>query len=171
MGSLTTPVSAGAPGNRKGYLIQLDGLRAFAAFAVLVQHSLPPQGVNIGGLGVKLFFVLSGFLITGILIRERGCGESGAPVRKLLSVFYARRFLRIFPLFYAALALAVLFQIPRIMEALPWHLTYTSNLMIARGTGTSARAAPPCRTSGLWPWRSSSTWSGPWWCWLRRPVT
>jgi peptidoglycan/LPS O-acetylase OafA/YrhL len=56
-----------------GYMPQLDGLRCFAVLGVLVTHAWAPgplpwifDAVNWGGLGVLLFFVLSGFLITGI---------------------------------------------------------------------------------------------------------
>ena len=60
---------------RQGYMPQLDGLRAFAVLAVLYTHFLPKQywllGVYWGGVGVSLFFVLSGFLITRILLRDK----------------------------------------------------------------------------------------------------
>ena len=60
--------------NHARYMPQLDGLRAFAVGAVLIHHFFhPPRigGVDIALLGVWLFFVLSGFLITGILLRSR----------------------------------------------------------------------------------------------------
>jgi len=54
------------------YMPQLDGLRAFAVGAVLIHHFFQPPrfgGVDFALLGVWLFFGLSGFLITGILLR------------------------------------------------------------------------------------------------------
>src|SRR5713226_8887470 len=103
----------GAGDNSESHMVQLDGLRAIAAGAVLVQHSLPVPGFSVGQAGVKLFFVLSGFLITGILVRERERMHArGVPLWRVMGVFYGRRFLRIFPLYYAALLLAVLFQLP-----------------------------------------------------------
>lgn len=76
----------------------LDGLRAIAVFLVVLYHSglawVP------GGLGVLVFFVLSGFLITWLLLEEQD--RYGAVSLKL---FYARRTLRIFPAFYAYWAL------------------------------------------------------------------
>ena len=67
----------------QGYMRQLDGLRALAVGVVLVHHlfdvnSLPIvlKHIPYGYLGVRLFFVLSGFLITGILLRERLAVES-----------------------------------------------------------------------------------------------
>ncbi len=60
--------------DRADYMPQLDGLRAFAVGAVLFHHFFQPArigGVDLALLGVWLFFVLSGFLITGILLRSR----------------------------------------------------------------------------------------------------
>src|SRR6516164_9017523 len=63
-----------ARNNTAHYMPQLDGLRAFAVGAVLIHHFFQPPrvgGVDFALLGVWLFFVLSGFLITGILLRSR----------------------------------------------------------------------------------------------------
>ncbi|MFC7053959.1 acyltransferase family protein [Hansschlegelia quercus] len=89
-------------------LVALDGLRGLAILLVMVFHlvlqypfaasagSLYYQLGGIGWIGVDLFFVLSGFLITGILIDTK---ESP----NFFSAFFVRRALRIFPLYYAAL--------------------------------------------------------------------
>lgn len=80
---------------------ELDGLRGIAVLAVMVQHYLswlPATGARHGWLGVDLFFVLSGFLITSILIKMR-CQENYFPV------FYGRRALRIFPVYFLMLAI------------------------------------------------------------------
>src|SRR6476659_10206161 len=80
---------------------ELDGLRAIAILAVLITH-FSHQKVLIGGyLGVDLFFVLSGFLITSLLISEERAGGVA------LGNFYARRALRILPPMLAAVALAL----------------------------------------------------------------
>ncbi len=71
----------------------LDGLRAIAFLVVLGGHS---SDIVFGWMGVQLFFVLSGFLITGILIRMKESPGVGPYFGK----FYGRRFLRIFPLYY-----------------------------------------------------------------------
>lgn len=94
---------------------QLDGLRAIAVLAVIATHcgAVPAwlDGWMIGNLGVSLFFVLSGFLITGILVRARkatvvDAGEwliIGPPETwTILKRFYARRALRILPLYIVA---------------------------------------------------------------------
>ncbi len=94
-----------------GFIPALDGLRGVAIILVLLHHLTtyrPTSGVDlwissvplIGWAGVDLFFVLSGFLITGILIDARGG-------RRYFTSFYARRTLRIFPLYYLVLVLAL----------------------------------------------------------------
>lgn len=82
---------------------QLDGVRGIAVLLVLMDHaggtypSLPFQwALGKGWMGVDLFFVLSGFLITGILIDAK-------PSSGYFKNFYARRCLRIWPLYYALL--------------------------------------------------------------------
>src|SRR3954465_6789682 len=89
------------------HMPQLDSLRTFAVFAVMVHHFWPEATFNLplGFVGVQLFFVLSGFLITGILWPAREAVQGGQwSARTVFGRFYARRFLRIFPLFYGTLA-------------------------------------------------------------------
>lgn len=76
----------------------LDGLRAIAILLVFATHS---DLLAFGWVGVQLFFVLSGFLITGILLDMK----ASLPARAYFTKFYGRRFLRIFPLYYFYLAL------------------------------------------------------------------
>jgi peptidoglycan/LPS O-acetylase OafA/YrhL len=122
-----------------GFMPQLDGLRALAVSAVLLHHLLDPSlfrsmglSYSLGLLGVRLFFVLSGFLITGILIRGRAAVDArlvrGSGV---LRQFYIRRSLRIFPLYYLILILALGFGDAEIRLQLPWLATYTYNLWVA----------------------------------------
>ncbi len=88
-----------APENRRHYP-GLDGLRAVAVLMVFEQHYInnAPEAVW-GWMGVRIFFALSGFLITGILYDTRHH-------EKRWSTFYARRSLRIFPLYYGVLLAA-----------------------------------------------------------------
>ena len=89
-----------------------------------------------GEWGVQLFFVLSGFLITGILLRCRGDEDAGGKISRMRQ-FYVRRFLRIFPLFYAVLFAAALLNIRPVRETLLWHVSYLSNLQMALAGGWS----------------------------------
>ncbi|TBW39255.1 acyltransferase [Siculibacillus lacustris] len=112
----------------------LDGLRGTASFAVVIHHSLL-MGTDIGGLAVFLFFILSGFLITGILHRARLAIEAGrTAVRAALTDFWIRRALRIFPAYYLWLGvfvvLDVTFRDGAIVPELGWYLTYTQNVLI-----------------------------------------
>jgi peptidoglycan/LPS O-acetylase OafA/YrhL len=117
------------------HLAQLDGLRALAVLIVLLHHWIPDayQPVDhLGRLGVLLFFVLSGYLITGILLQCRTLVESGVESAGFaLRQFYIRRFLRIFPIYYAILILGWLVHSNIIRETMPWHMTYTSNIYFA----------------------------------------
>ena len=102
-------------------LTQLDGLRGLAVLSVLVHHTW--SGVTRGH-GVTVFFVLSGFLITGILLDLRGRPNA-------MGVFYARRFLRIFPLYYAVVLGAAALGQPAVRETLVWTLSYLTNIRMA----------------------------------------
>ena len=103
---------------------QLDGLRALAVSAVLIGHFFPFDNpirttLPLGWLGVRLFYVISGFLITGILLEGRQVAAAG--VRGLASVlrrFYVRRVLRIMPAYYGVLALALALGVEGLREAL-----------------------------------------------------
>ncbi|MEO6222670.1 MAG: acyltransferase [Vicinamibacterales bacterium] len=102
----------GAAG-KPGYVPELDGLRAIAVLLVVIFHcrTIAMAGTGAqhfyvslaeaGWIGVDLFFVLSGFLITGILVDT--VGTAG-----YFRSFYIRRILRIFPLYFAALAVYAL---------------------------------------------------------------
>jgi peptidoglycan/LPS O-acetylase OafA/YrhL len=76
----------------------LDGLRAIAFLLVFALHT---DYLQIGWVGVQFFFVLSGFLITGILLEMK----TSLNPRDYFSKFYGRRVLRIFPLYYFYLLL------------------------------------------------------------------
>ncbi len=82
------------------YIPELDGVRAVSVFLVLISHYWRAAAESmVGRLGVTFFFVLSGYLITTLLLREEK--ERG---RVELTGFYIRRTCRIFPLYYLTLA-------------------------------------------------------------------
>lgn len=129
----------------------LDGLRGMAILMVMLHHFtfLAPGTLwenwfvkifHKGGHGVDLFFVLSGFLITGILMDTKDRPH-------YFRNFYMRRFLRIFPLYYVFI-LTFLFIVPPILSHIPaaraqwedlitarnhwpWYVGYASNFWIA----------------------------------------
>ncbi len=81
--------------NKNGYVPALDGLRGLAILLVLVCHFFFKIGIfKLGWIGVDLFFVLSGYLITSRFIRQ--------PINfNLVKLFYRNRILRILPLYFA----------------------------------------------------------------------
>lgn len=115
---------------RAAYFPQLDTLRALAIGFVLLEHWLNPVAKALGihgGYGVWLFFTLSGYLITGILLRYRDAVEGGrSTLGEVLRIFFARRFLRILPVYYLFLLFAALAG-RMDAESAPWHLAYLSN--------------------------------------------
>jgi peptidoglycan/LPS O-acetylase OafA/YrhL len=86
-------MEAKQPGFEGSWYPGLDGVRAVAVTLVFLAHTVPTLILGIGWAGVQIFFVLSGFLITGILYDNR------SKPRRWRN-FYARRTLRIFPLFF-----------------------------------------------------------------------
>ena len=98
MTAAAAPVMSDRSASTGGYVAELDGLRGIAILLVMVHRMYPrdaaaPWPVEAGWAGVDLFFVISGFLIAGILIDTRNDPD-------YFRNFYARRVLRIFPLFY-----------------------------------------------------------------------
>ena len=128
----------------RAHVPALDGVRGLAILLVMVLHftSFPQmtadvlvdkvfRGVAIAGwCGVDLFFVLSGFLITGILVDAKGTD-------RYFTTFFARRVLRIFPLYYSFLVVAF-FVVPLAVPAFAtkgatqaWYWAYLSNVRVA----------------------------------------
>lgn len=135
----------------------LNGIRFLAALTVIVQHLeilknrfhfrtviAHPAGVLVGGYGVTLFFTLSGFLITYLLFAEKTKYQTIA-----IQDFYVRRILRIWPLYYFLLFLAIavlpLFSVFRATEdsyagfyqhlgsSLPWYVFLLANVPYVTG--------------------------------------
>jgi peptidoglycan/LPS O-acetylase OafA/YrhL len=134
------PTSSG--GNNKGvqdsppHMPQLDSLRALAFLGVAASHWLRKDDpiTFLGGTGVQLFFVLSGFLITGILLDYRRVQEGSGDLlsaASTLRTFYARRFLRILPLYYGVIVVAAILNVGPIRTLWPWHVAYVPNFLYA----------------------------------------
>ncbi|MGC4013050.1 MAG: acyltransferase [Luteolibacter sp.] len=114
---------------------QIDGLRAFAMLGVACVHWLPRElrGPVPFELGLFFFLVLTGYLITGVLLRERDRGEASGVAWKAdgLKNFQIRRGLRILTPYYAAVALAWVLAVPGFRAAVGWYLTQLSNIHMA----------------------------------------
>ena len=129
---------------RGKHIPTIDGLRGIAVLLVVIFHifqseTVPDSGLprflhlltRFGQTGVDLFFVLSGFLITGILFDAKGSS-------RYFFNFYGRRTVRIFPLYYGVL-IAVLLLLPAILGIRLrgvdpiWLWTYTTNIPLAFG--------------------------------------
>lgn len=131
----------------------LDGLRAVAVLMVILNHLDVPYTPH--GRGVLTFFVLSGFLITWLMLKEAD-REGGISVRN----FYVRRVLRIFPAFYLYLALLILGHVFKghLPTASTWRdylaSFFTSATTGLRSTGTRIFLLG---IPGLSRWKSSFT--------------
>ncbi len=156
-----TPNPEVAPGGHSAfYLPALDGLRLIAFLMVFCHHtfpwSLPPNqasealnrwwraGVMAAGYGVSLFFALSSFLITTLLLEEKTRSRTVS-----LKNFYLRRILRIWPLYFSILLL-VIFLNPfyrahnaRLTRYMSWSFaTFTANLAMSAGKMSTMTVAP-----------------------------
>ncbi len=139
--AITAPSSAPShePGlpSGGGYIPVLDGLRAVSIGMVLFGHTLIPEwptplaievGFRVGATGVAVFFVVSGYLITLLLIREERRNGSIS-----LRGFYLRRALRIFPAFYAFLLVFAVLATLGFIPGVSWReyivcIFYTRNI-------------------------------------------
>ncbi|GLC25530.1 acyltransferase family protein [Roseisolibacter agri] len=161
MASSVAPSLSHVPSRSAPRIPALDGLRGVAILLVLANHTIAQLGdtllgarliavTRVGWLGVDLFFVLSGFLITGILLDGRGA--PGA-----LRRFYARRARRIWPLYLLVLAILTSIALwttwaadverAAFRDAAPWLWTHTVNWYHARPFPTYHN---PLGIAGYW---------------------
>jgi peptidoglycan/LPS O-acetylase OafA/YrhL len=160
-------------GSVQKWMPPVDGVRGLAILLALLFHYAPTFNTGIlpehlvktvaqaGWTGVDLFFVLSGFLITGILL-------DSSSAENYFSSFYARRVLRIFPVYYAAL-LATLFLGPIVFSNPPsrwppvheriWYFAYLQNWVSVVVDGTRQHMMGHFWSLGveeqfylIWPW-------------------
>ena len=118
------------------HLPHLDSLRALAIGLVLIEHWGGPLArawfpIGGGDLGVNLFFVLSGFLITSILLEQK----AAAPVapRAILRRFYLRRLFRLAPALFLTLLVGAALNLGDLREDWWWHALHLSNLYTILG--------------------------------------
>lgn len=150
---------------RLGHMPQLDTLRTFAVMLVVVYHWFPTgEGINRlpnGTIGVMVFFVISGFLISRILLENRNrIGAGQATLGPLYRNFFVRRALRIFPLYYLVITF-VFVRLPQasdIDEHPLYYYLYGYNILLHQ-TGNWADLLSPFWTLGVeeqlylvWPW-------------------
>jgi peptidoglycan/LPS O-acetylase OafA/YrhL len=135
----------------------LDGLRAVSILLVMIAHSRGSvgaswarsvTGLDIGNLGVRIFFVVSGFLITNLLLCELSQTRS-ISIRN----FYIRRFFRIFPAFYGYLGVLLVLAIFRLIQ-LPGLTILRSALYLGDYPLLTAGLPSPYET-----WFTVHTWS------------
>ena len=129
----------GASGTKE-HILELDSVRGLAAVAVLFCHL--PRGLWFGETGVDLFFVLSGFLISGIIL-------NGMDQPHFLRTFYIRRSLRILPIYYLSILIAFAINYfrrhPDPTDGLGYYLLYLQNVEAYWGV------TPPNMTISLGP--------------------
>lgn len=133
------------------YLPGLNGLRSIAALAVVIAHTTMSlddiglsskifgtringnwRGLDLATSGVSIFFTLSGFLITFLLLKEKEISQIK------VKDFYIRRLLRIWPLYYLYFAIsavtAIYFGVPYKYELIPFYIFLTANIPFILGT-------------------------------------
>jgi len=150
---------------RRARFPSIDGLRCLAVIPVVWHHATPwpPPGLlGRGPLGVDLFFAISGFLITTLLLRERRTYGAVAVGR-----FYARRALRIFPAYYVVLGLTTIRAIAlmpggpardHFLRNLPYWASYTANWFVDFDVGHPVifafawSLATEEQFYAVWPW-------------------
>ena len=144
------------PPTTLAYRPELTGLRAIAVAIVLVQHWLRPA-FSLGELGPSLFFVLSGYLVSGISWKyEAYIGAPGAWWQRV-GTFYVRRALRIIPCYYLALWGCALLPLATVREHPGWFLLPAANLLFYRihgwgdGVGHFWTIAVELQFYLLWP--------------------
>ena len=137
------------------YRPDIDGLRAVAVLSVVLYHAFP-KTINGGFIGVDIFFVISGFLISGILYRNLLSRETPGSVRLLN--FYIRRIRRIFPVLIvvllSVLTAGFLLLTPDELKMLGKHIAggagYVSNLVLWSEAGYFDKTASLKPLLHLW---------------------
>jgi peptidoglycan/LPS O-acetylase OafA/YrhL len=125
--SSTVPTSAPPLAYRPG----LNGIRAICVWLVVLAHWTLP-GFPIGEMGRIPFFVLSGYLISGIIWKQQVFPGAAPGWGRRLRVFYQRRMLRILPPYYLALGLGALLPLATLRDYPGWFMLPASNVLFYR---------------------------------------
>ena len=122
------------PSSPLAFRPELNGLRAVAVGVVVLQHWMHPP-FPFGEIGRSLLFILSGYLVSGIIWKYGAyVGAPGAWPRQML-VFFVRRALRIIPPYYLALAGCYLLPLETVQQHLGWFLLPGANLLFYKMRG------------------------------------
>ncbi len=118
------------------YNRQIDGLRFYAVIGVLLCHFIHFENTYLNrlpfGQGVNLFFVISGYLITKILLINKEKILSGdTKTKSVLKSFYFRRSIRIFPIYYLTIFYLLLINFQNTKDVWVWLITYTTNIYVS----------------------------------------
>ncbi len=146
--ALAAPTAPHASAVKSGYQPQLDGLRGIAIFSVVLHHFhvMLPGMLDWGPIGVRIFFLLSGFLITQSLWRlHRDVDKAGGGYWSGLLGFHGRRMARLMPVLYTMLIVGLVMGLPEFREAIGWHAAFLSNFYALR--------------TDEWPAAASHLWS------------
>lgn len=126
------------------YIKEYDSLRFFAVLLVIISHGFPNTAwlhkIPLGMIGVSFFFVLSGKLITSILLQERDNENNN--VWQKLKVFYIRRSLRIFPAYYLFLLLNLYLNNPELKQHFLYFIFYLQNILFFKTVQYAGALSP-----------------------------
>ena len=160
-------VSPHQAASRFEHFKQLDGLRGVSIILVLIGHIAPLSWTfnqvtlalgQLGSLGVLLFFVLSGFLITGLLLDEENVDG-----KICLPKFYMRRVLRIMPAYYLMLGSVIVLMMLSLITDVPWYAIPINAFYLSDFAGRGLSLGHTWSLSVeeqfylLWPWFLSRT--------------
>jgi peptidoglycan/LPS O-acetylase OafA/YrhL len=105
----------------------------FLVTVVILSQWLPGYSIGIdAGIGVHIFFALSGFLISENLLKQKTKIVGFKGLGRAFKIFYIRRSLRIFPIYYLVIILLLIVPVVILADYVLWYLFYAVNIMISR---------------------------------------
>jgi peptidoglycan/LPS O-acetylase OafA/YrhL len=140
--SASPSLASAGPSSAAGYQPQLDGLRGLAILSVLIHHF--DVHIHLGPVGVRLFFLLSGYLITLSVWKLINPNHATGALWRGIGGFHLKRAARMLPVLYTMLGVGVLMGLPEIIDGLGWHVVFLTNFY------TLAEDQWPGAASHLW---------------------